>query len=131
MQTNQTVAKVILREVQTPQAAEDILARLFSGENLESAATEQLFGELVAGRLSQPAIAAMLIALRFKGETADEMIGAAKALRAADEYFPRPDYLFADTCGTGGDGSSLINVSTAVAFVTAAAGLPVDKNGNR
>jgi anthranilate phosphoribosyltransferase len=73
----------------------------------------------------------MLIALRFKGETADEMIGAARALRAADAPFPRPDYLFADTCGTGGDGSSLINVSTAVAFVAAAAGLPVAKHGNR
>jgi anthranilate phosphoribosyltransferase len=73
----------------------------------------------------------MLIALRFKGETAGEMIGAARALRAADAPFPRPDYLFADTCGTGGDGSSLINVSTAVAFVAAAAGLPVAKHGNR
>jgi anthranilate phosphoribosyltransferase len=59
------------------------------------------------------------------------MIGAAKALRAADAPFPRPDYLFADTCGTGGDGSSLINVSTAVAFVAAAAGLPIAKHGNR
>ena len=59
------------------------------------------------------------------------MIGAARALRAADEDFPRPDYLFADSCGTGGDGSGSINVSTAVAFVAAACGLPVAKHGNR
>jgi anthranilate phosphoribosyltransferase len=114
--------------VADPDAA---LARLYSGETLSEAEAETLFTELVEGRLDQPRIAAMLIALRFKGETADEMIGAARALRAADAPFARPDYLYADTCGTGGDGSSLINVSTAVAFVAAAAGLPVAKHGNR
>jgi len=131
MQNNQNVAHIPPAELKTDAEAQASLQRLFAGENLESETIEQLFGELVAGRLNQPAIAAMLIALRFKGETAEEMIGAAKALRAADEYFPRPDYLFADTCGTGGDGSSLINVSTAVAFVAAAAGLPIAKHGNR
>jgi anthranilate phosphoribosyltransferase len=59
------------------------------------------------------------------------MIGAARALSAAAEPFDRPDYLFADCCGTGGDGSGLINVSTATAFVAAAAGLPIAKHGNR
>jgi anthranilate phosphoribosyltransferase len=113
------------------ETAEAILARLYAGESLDQISAERLFGALVDGRLPEASIAAMLIALRFKGETADEMIGAARALRAADEYFPRPDYLYADTCGTGGDGSSLINVSTAVAFVAAAAGLPVAKHGNR
>ena len=73
----------------------------------------------------------MLVALRLKGETADELIGAARALRAADADFPRPDYLFADSCGTGGDGSGTINVSTAAAFAAAAAGLPIAKHGNR
>ncbi len=120
-----------LPEPSPAEAANDSLARLYAGESLDAPAAEQLFGELVQGRMSEPAIAAMLISLRFKGETADEMIGAARALRAADAHFPRPDYLFADTCGTGGDGSSLINVSTAVAFVAAAAGLPVAKHGNR
>lgn len=110
---------------------EGALARLYSCENLDQESSGQLFGELVQGKLGEPAIAAMLIALRLKGETADELIGAAKALRAADEPFERPDYLFADTCGTGGDGSGSINVSTAVAFVAAAAGLPIAKHGNR
>jgi anthranilate phosphoribosyltransferase len=73
----------------------------------------------------------MLIALRMKGETAEEMIGAAHALSAAALPFERPDYLFADCCGTGGDSSGLINVSTATAFVAAAAGLPIAKHGNR
>jgi anthranilate phosphoribosyltransferase len=117
--------------VTAPEAAEAALARLYMGESLSESEAEQLFGELVAGRLPEPAIASMLIALRLKGETAAELTGAARALRAADEPFERPDYLFADSCGTGGDGSASINVSTAVAFVAAAAGLPVAKHGNR
>jgi len=72
-----------------------------------------------------------LIALRMKGETAEEMIGAAQALSSAALPFERPDYLYADCCGTGGDGSGLINVSTATAFVAVASGLPVAKHGNR
>jgi anthranilate phosphoribosyltransferase len=113
------------------EAAAAALARLYSGQSLTQEEAELLFGALVEGILPEASISAMLIALRFKGETADEMIGAARALRAADAPFPRPDYLYADTCGTGGDGSSLINVSTAVAFVAAAAGLPIAKHGNR
>jgi anthranilate phosphoribosyltransferase len=121
---------------QTPPSAlaepvEAALARLFDGDTLDAAASELLFGEIVAGRLPDPSIAGMLIALRLRGETADEMIGAARALRAADEDFPRPDYLFADCCGTGGDGSASINVSTAAAFAAAACGLPVAKHGTR
>jgi anthranilate phosphoribosyltransferase len=114
-----------------PAPAERALAALYAGQSLSAVQAEALFAELVAGRLSEPSIAALLIALRLKGETADELIGAARALRAADADFPRPDYVFADSCGTGGDGSGTINLSTAVAFVAAAAGLPVAKHGNR
>jgi anthranilate phosphoribosyltransferase len=114
------------------RVAEDAaLVALCSGQSLTQNESEALFARLVAGDLPDTSIAAMLVALRLKGETADEMIGAARALRAADVDFPRPDYLFADSCGTGGDGSGSINVSTAVAFVAAAAGLPVAKHGNR
>jgi anthranilate phosphoribosyltransferase len=111
-----------------PEAA---LERLYGGHSLSEAAAEGLFAQLVAGELSEPDIAAMLISLRLKGETAAELIGAARALRAADAPFERPDYLFADSCGTGGDGSGSINVSTAAAFVAVACGLPVAKHGNR
>ncbi|MFN3944349.1 MAG: anthranilate phosphoribosyltransferase [Allosphingosinicella sp.] len=121
----------VLPQSRPEELAESALARLYGGEDLSQAEAEALFGQLVAGRLGEPAIAAMLVALRLKGETADELIGAARALRAADAPFDRPDYLFADSCGTGGDGSGTINVSTAVAFVAAAAGLPVAKHGNR
>jgi anthranilate phosphoribosyltransferase len=107
------------------------LPRLLSGQDLAMEDAEHLFERLVLGKLEPAEIAGMLIALRMKGETAHEMIGAARALSAAAEPFERPDYLFADCCGTGGDGSGLINVSTASAFVAAACGLPIAKHGNR
>ena len=108
-----------------------LLARLCGGESLTADESQLLFQALVAGELGEPEIAALLIALKVKGETGDELIGAARALRTAALPFDRPDYLFADSCGTGGDGSGTINLSTAVAFVAAAAGLPVAKHGNR
>jgi len=107
------------------------LPKLLAGEDLPIDDAEHLFERLVLGRLEPAEIAGMLIALRMKGETAEEMVGAAHALSAAALPFDRPDYLFADCCGTGGDGSGLINVSTATAFVAAAAGLPIAKHGNR
>jgi anthranilate phosphoribosyltransferase len=121
----------LLPEAAAANPAEEALACLYAGDSLDEVESEQLFGALVEGRLPEPSIAAMLIALRLKGETAAELIGAARALRSADADFERPDYLFADSCGTGGDGSGTINVSTAAAFVAAAAGLPVAKHGNR
>jgi anthranilate phosphoribosyltransferase len=107
------------------------LPRLLTGEDLSSDDAEHLFERLVLGKLEPAEIAGMLIALRMKGETAEEMIGAARALSAAARPFDGPDYLYADCCGTGGDGSGLINVSTATAFVAVACGLPVAKHGNR
>lgn len=107
------------------------LPRLLSGHDLTSDESEHLFERLVLGKLEPAEIAGMLIALRMKGETADEMTGAARGLFAGALPFEQPDYLFADCCGTGGDGSGLINVSTATAFVAAACGLPVAKHGNR
>ena len=107
------------------------LPKLLTGEDLPIEDAQHLFERLVLGKLEPAEIAGMLIALRMKGETAEEMIGAAHALSAAALPFERPDYLFADCCGTGGDGSGLINVSTAAAFVAAACGLPIAKHGNR
>ena len=107
------------------------LPKLLSGEDLIADHAQHLFERLVLGKLEPGEIGGMLIALRMKGETEEEMIGAAHALSAAATPFDRPDYLFADCCGTGGDGSGLINVSTATGFVAAAAGLPIAKHGNR
>jgi anthranilate phosphoribosyltransferase len=107
------------------------LPKLLVGDDLSIEDSEHLFERLVLGRLEPAEIAGMLIALRMKGETANEMIGAARALSAAAQPFERPDYPYADCCGTGGDGSGLINVSTATAFLAAACGLPIAKHGNR
>jgi anthranilate phosphoribosyltransferase len=131
MYLNHDFAEPLALDARPEIAPEDALAKLYEGRSLSAAESQRLFEELIAGCLPEPAIAAMLVALRLKGETAEEMIGAARALRAADEPFERPNYLFADSCGTGGDGSGSINVSTAVAFVAAACGLPVAKHGNR
>ena len=125
---------VATRDVTLPPIDEPVpnpLPKLLSGEDLIADDSQHLFERLVLGKLEPAEIAGMLIALRMKGETAEEMIGAAHALSAAATRFPRPDYLFADCCGTGGDGSGLINVSTATGFVAAAAALPIAKHGNR
>src|SRR5215218_2278060 len=107
------------------------LPRLLSGHDLTADEAEHLFERLVLGKLEPAEIAGMLIALRMKGETPEEMIGGARGLFAAALPFERLDYLFADCCGTGGDGSGSINVSTATAFVAVACGLPIAKHGNR
>jgi len=111
--------------------AEEAVTRLLDGHDLDRADSRALFETIVEGRLADPLMAAAFVALRMRGETAEELIGAATALHSAARSFPSPDYLFADSCGTGGDFSGSINVSTAAAFVTAACGLPVVKHGNR
>ena len=76
-------------------------------------------------------LAALLTAFKIKGETPEEIAGAAAAMRDNAVPFERPNYLYADSCGTGGDGSNTINISTTAAIVAAAAGLPIVKHGNR
>jgi anthranilate phosphoribosyltransferase len=111
--------------------AEAAITRLLDGGDLERGEALALFGQIVEGSLSEPLMAAAFVALRVKGETAEELTGAALALRNAARAFPAPAYLFADSCGTGGDFSGSINVSTAAGLVAAACGLPVVKHGNR
>ena len=114
-----------------PPSVDKAIDRLCAGVGLDEATAEALFRDIVEGRMDDVPLAGLLIALKGKGETAAELIGAARALRAAATPFARPEFLFADTCGTGGDGAGTINISTAVAFTAAACGLPVVKHGNR
>ncbi len=84
-----------------------------------------------AGEVKPEQLAAALVSMKVRGEQPQEIAGAATALLENAAPFPRPDYLFADIVGTGGDGSNSINISTASAFVAAACGLKVAKHGNR
>lgn len=89
------------------------------------------FRQLLAGDYSEIEMAAVLAALKTRGETPEVMAGAVEALLLAALPFPRPDYRYADCCGTGGDGASTVNISTAAAFVAAELGIPIAKTGNR
>lgn len=108
-----------------------LLQALLGGADLDREESQHMFSRLVAGELGDGEIAALLLGLRHKGETTEELIGAVSALREAALRFPAPDSLFADCCGTGGDGSGSINVSTATGLVAAACGLKIVKHGNR
>jgi anthranilate phosphoribosyltransferase len=91
---------------------------------------EQAFGALLDGAVSDDEIAGFLVALAERGETAAEIAGAARAMRSRMLPIAAPAGAI-DVCGTGGDGHHTLNVSTAVALVAAACGVPVAKHGNR
>ncbi len=107
-----------------------VLLRLSDGVTLNEAEAEAVFGEVMEGQASQVQIAALLTALRMRGETRAELTGAVRAMRARMVRVAAPPGTI-DMCGTGGDGLATLNVSTATAFVVAACGVPVAKHGNR
>ncbi|AKM07224.1 anthranilate phosphoribosyltransferase [Pelagerythrobacter marensis] len=98
--------------------------------HLSEAEAEEVFGWILDGETSEEEIARFLIAITERSETAEEIAGAARALRARLIPVAAPDGAV-DCCGTGGDGHHTLNVSTAVSLVVAAAGVPVAKHGNR
>ena len=107
------------------------LHRIAARENLSSEEARQAMLAILSGEATTPQIAAFLIGLRTKGETADELLGFARAMREkASRVDVGPEPLL-DTCGTGGDGGRTFNISTIAAFVVAGAGVRVAKHGNR
>jgi anthranilate phosphoribosyltransferase len=109
----------------------DAIETALRGDPVPPGVLEQAFGEIADGKASPVAIAALLVALRAKGETVEEIVSAVRALRERALRAPAVDPRTVDTCGTGGDGAGTFNVSTAAAFVVAGAGVPVAKHGNR
>ncbi len=97
---------------------------------MTSQEAEQLFGQMLDGAMSDAEISDILISLANRGETAEDIVGAVRAMRARMVRVDAPENAI-DVCGTGGDGSHSLNVSTAVAFVVAACEVPVAKHGNR
>ncbi len=107
-----------------------LLNKLVAGEDLTQGEAARLLEALVSDEASDVGIAAALIALATKGETADELAGFAETMRKRAARVTTTHEAFIDTCGTGGSLSKTFNVSTASAFVVAGAGLPVAKHGN-
>jgi anthranilate phosphoribosyltransferase len=110
---------------------QDALAKLLDGTDLSRAETRRVMDSIMSGDATPAQIGGFLVALRLKGETADEIAGAAEAMRDhVVAVRPKRDDLV-DTAGTGGDGARTFNISTAAALVAAAAGAGVAKHGNR
>lgn len=108
-----------------------VLADLAARKTLSAERAEAAFGSIMDGNVPPERIAAFLMALRVRGETQDELLGAVTALRQRMYPVPHAPENTIDVCGTGGDNYGTLNVSTAVAFVLAALGVPVAKHGNR
>ncbi len=109
----------------------ETIEKLLRRENLSRDEAAALMGAIVSGELSDAQTAAIVIALRIKGETVDEIAGFVATLREkALRVTPTRDSLV-DTCGTGGDGTHTFNISTAAALVAAGAGVNIAKHGNR
>jgi anthranilate phosphoribosyltransferase len=108
------------------------IARVSGGADLTADEIAGVFGSIMDGAATPAQIGGLLVALRMKGETADELAGAARAMRTRATPLACPDpERGVDTCGTGGDGAGTLNVSTLAAIVVAAAGGVVAKHGNR
>ncbi|MBI3794095.1 MAG: anthranilate phosphoribosyltransferase [Nitrospinae bacterium] len=110
----------------------EAIAKLINRENLSEREMVVAMDEIMSGSATHAQIGSFLTALRMKGETVEEIAGAAIVMRdKALKIQTPPNSVVVDTCGTGGDGSGTFNISTTAAFITAGAGLVVAKHGNR
>ena len=109
----------------------EAIAKLAEKKDLSEGETEGVMEEIMSGQATPAQIAAFLVALRIKGETVEEITGAARVMRNKATRINVQDSNVVDTCGTGGDRSHTFNISTASAFVVAGAGITVAKHGNR
>jgi anthranilate phosphoribosyltransferase len=107
------------------------LQRVAGGGELSREEMRAVIGEIIDGSAAEPVVAALLALLHARGETLDELVGAAQALRERTVPLPEAPAGAIDTCGTGGDGAGTFNISTIAALVVAGAGVPVAKHGNR
>jgi anthranilate phosphoribosyltransferase len=109
----------------------DAFAAVLAGRSLDAAGAERVMGEIFDGDPAEALVAGFLVALKLKGESAAELTGGARAMRARARVLDLDGGNALDTAGTGGDGAGTFNISTGAALVAAAAGVPVAKHGNR
>ncbi len=109
----------------------DAIVKLADRADLTDKEAEEVMLDIMEGRATPSQIAAYLMGLRLKGETVDEIVGSARAMRAKSIRIRAADPCVVDTCGTGGDRANTFNISTTAAFVVAGSGLTVAKHGNR
>lgn len=107
------------------------IQKVVDGQHLTEQETVDTMNEIMSGEATPAQIACFITALRMKGETIEEITGAARVMREKATRIHTKHPLVVDTCGTGGDGSHTFNISTTAAFVVAGADLPVAKHGNR
>jgi anthranilate phosphoribosyltransferase len=107
------------------------IAKLLEHHDLTRAEMTEVMSEIADGGATPAQVGAFLAALRVKGETVEEIAGAAAVMRARVDRVKVRQEVFVDTCGTGGDGRNTFNISTTAAFVVAGAGVVVAKHGNR
>ena len=115
----------------SPSAFQEAIAHVAAGNDLSEDQTSDLIDAMLHGVADEDQVANLLLALRDKGEAVSELVGAARAMRRHMTRIPHHHEYLLDTCGTGGSGSGTFNISTAVAIVAAADGVPVAKHGNR
>ncbi len=109
----------------------DCLSRIIRRENLSEDQMAEMMDTVLEGEATEAQIGALMAALATKGETCEELAGAARAMRRSARRIQAVGARVVDTCGTGGDNAHTFNISTATAFVAAACGLTVAKHGNR
>lgn len=109
----------------------DAIARVVSGDPLDAASMEAAMEAILGGEATHAQIAALAVALRMRGETAEELSAAARVMRRRAVPVQVSAARTLDTCGTGGDGAGTFNISTVSALVVASCGVPVAKHGNR
>ena len=107
------------------------LSKIVSGRNLTEMEMSDILSEILSGDATDAQIGAFMAALATKGETFEELAGAAKAMRRKAKRIQTSTTAVVDTCGTGGDGAKTFNISTTTAFVVAGCGVTVAKHGNR
>ncbi|HEY5467485.1 MAG TPA: anthranilate phosphoribosyltransferase [Coriobacteriia bacterium] len=117
-----------LAEVTTVPGA---IARVTGGDSLDEDEAQRVMGVIMDGEATPAQISALIVGMRMKGETVDEIVGFARAMRERATPVRPTAVRYIDTCGTGGDGLHTFNVSTTTAFVVAGAGVAVAKHGNR